>query len=182
MAAKSVTVDYNAADGLLYVTYTLSGPSPLAFGATERRDVIKRAVRDAADASVAALRHYAVTVDNDRESVLLRAATERLADARKEYDASVARLAAFVAATRIGPDTPMFASPSPARPGGSGEAPNSATAASVLQALYMERGKVESDLRALEASQQERLKLGEKQLSDPGKLPTADPLLNGARR
>lgn len=181
--SRSVVVDDNPADGLLYIHVTLQGPPRFASGASDLRDRVKDAARRAADAYADTLRAYVVDLDNDKELVLLRTAKTQLETARRDYDTSVANLAKFVQANRIGVGAALDIQSGVA--GTSREAASGTdkqSAASLLQQLYAQKGKAEVELRSLEAVTGARQKLLDKQVESATALPMEDPLLYQARQ
>lgn len=162
-----VPVD-NAADGLLYVTVKLPGPPRLAPGVAQRRSEVKGLAAKAANLYAVALRQYYASSDNDRDSVLLRAADRELAHAQAAYRRTSQRLVDFVHQLKgLPPDeTPSV---------------DSASSTTVLDSLYTEYGKTAYQISALSKSNALLRKDLLQQLSHLSILPADDPLLRTAR-
>jgi uncharacterized protein involved in exopolysaccharide biosynthesis len=172
---KDLKVDDNAADGLLYVTVNLEGPSrlwPDPGGA--RRKELSAAVARAANLYSDTLKSYLKNTDVDKELVLLRAADSQVTRAQQSYTDSIERLGDFVKHTR------MLAIPT-----GSSSSSGSSEASgggSQLASAMGRRGELQAKINSTD-----RLLNAEKGLlKDPKQslttLPEEDPLLVTARR
>lgn len=193
---KGVNVNDSAKDSLVFVSVSLPGPPRIAAGADARRKRVKQAASDAANAYSGVLAKYLSTSDTDREAVLLRAANEQLQTAHADYQAAVRRLGELVtrapkevAATAGSAELSFGNENSPGthlEPGS--KASSSPSGASVssgalqeMQALQMERGRLEADIQSEKAAQSTGRGLLKSQLKSLGSLPQEDPLLASAR-
>lgn len=183
MLTRSVLVDDNPADGLLYIQISLPGPPTWRPGPAGIRSKIKNAAMNCADAYADNLRAYVINVDNDRELVLLRAAKQQLGMARTAYDNSVSKLAHFVKRETGSLDvTQPLVADDPKTSTGGGDAKSTSTAGGILQQLYTQKGLAEVELRSLQAATNARAALVGKQIASVGALPEEDPLLISSRR
>jgi uncharacterized protein involved in exopolysaccharide biosynthesis len=171
MLMKSMKPDDNTTDGLLYVNVTLPGPARFQPGQTERRNQIKRAAADAANAYVAALRTYYTYSDNDRDTALIRGADSELARARQQYGESTDRLRAFVNGLKRVDPRAVPSDTDPAAAGNTG-----------LATLFGELSQTEAQISALQAGSGTEQRMTEGQLENIGQLPSEDPLLASARQ
>src|SRR5262245_41153179 len=96
MLMQGMTVTDNARDGLVYVSLTLKAPPFLIERGGSLRNRIKRSSVDALAAYSDSLREYVANADIDRDAVLLRGASERVASVRRQYDDSVERMLILV--------------------------------------------------------------------------------------
>lgn len=181
---QAVRVDDSERDGLIYVRVALPGPARLWPFAGRFRSRIKEAAAEAANAYGVALRRFVSTSDVDREQVLLRGAEDGLAETRERYDASVKRLATFVAERGYAGDDPgaAFAGGADGEPGAApGGETESASVARELEELYKRKAAAEVEIRSVETMLQTGQQLREAQLGVLGTLPSEDPLLTRAR-
>ncbi len=168
---KHVKVDDDATSGLLNITVSLPGPPHLSIGGGARTALVKKTSTDAANDYVAILRSYYVNNDNDREAVILRSADTETKQARADYDDAVRRLSGFAASLRS--EDPRSI-PNP----GKDLAP---PAADEIGDLYSSLAKVETQLRAVQASVGTTESLTAGQLGNLNAVPTEDPLLSATR-
>lgn len=169
MLVDSVRPDDNATQGLLYIRLSLPGPPRLAFGAGDRRDRVKQKVTEAANTYAAALRDYAITQDNDRDTVLLREADTQSRKARADLDDTINRMREFLRNLRHLDPRAMPASEADTKTAGE------------LLTLYQGLAQVEADIRALEAAHAAENRLVAGQLRNLSSLPAEDELLTDAR-
>lgn len=186
---KSLGVDDNVRDGLLYITVTLSGPSRLSPGGGPQRDKVKRKSAEAANAYIKELQDYVVNSDVDKETVLLRAAGNQLEKARNDYQQAIRNMIGFITQKR--PRTSVSISSDGSSSGigegsqgsGSGKGMNAPVDPLMrqLEALYVERGDLESRIQAAQATLRLSENLRSGQLNNINVIPSEDPLLAQAR-
>ncbi len=192
--SKSVALDDNAAEGLMYITVSLPAPPRYARHADGLRMGAQQASAQAANAYAEALRRYTVETDNDKEAVMLRMAENQIREARAGYDSAIDRLQAFVHQHRSGAGGAQAAQAAAAgdsgassgtdKGSGAGGDKNSASAAAAggeLGGLYRERASLEQDIQTREATRTARTAMLDNQLQSLSTLPGEDPLLTGAR-
>ncbi len=174
--SKSVGLDDNAAEGLLYITVALPAPPRYAGHANVLRDGARQASARAANAYAEALRRYTVETDNDKEAVMLRMAENQIREARAGYDSAIDRLQMFVHEHRGG-------NIATAQPAGDEKVGGASTlaAAGGLGGLYSERAQLEQEIQTREATRTARIAMLDSQLHSLATLPGEDPLLAGAR-
>jgi len=190
-----LSVTDNVKDSLVYVSVTLAGPPRFGFGVEAIRKRVKQAVAQTANAYTEILRDYIANSDTDRDTVLLRAADEQLRNAKQQYDAAATRLSRFVLQNSGVAMAPNQPEPDTATAGGaSGEggmtgqtgsiAPRPSTpsmSARELETLYIERGRLASEIQAETEGIRSSGSLRQSQLDHLGSLPAEDPLLTNAR-
>lgn len=176
------------ADGLLYINVTLAGPPRLAPQTAARRQQIKDAAAQTANAYATTLRDYYVNTDNDRDTALLRGANDQVREYRAEYDAAFDNELEFSRGLRG--TLPMLGTSSVRSSGGSGDSPSvgtgmtggvGGTSGAAVGSLYDQLARVEQDIKAAQASQRASQQAREKQLQGLGGLSSEDPLLTQAR-
>ena len=174
--SKSVGLDDNAAEGLLYITVALPAPPRYAGHANGLRDGARQASAQAANAYAEALRRYTVETDNDKEAVMLRMAENQIREARAGYDSAIDRLQMFVHEHHSG-------STATAQPAGDEKTGGASTLAAGggLGGLYSERAQLEQEIQTREATRTARIAMLDNQLHSLETLPGEDPLLTGAR-
>jgi uncharacterized protein involved in exopolysaccharide biosynthesis len=194
---KGVNVNDSAKDNLVFVNLSLPGPPRLSLGAGARRKKIMLAASDAANAYSTVLGRYLVTSDTDRESILLRAAGDQLQQAHNEYQKSVRRLGELVVRAPRGfaaapSSTALPAADSSSSSLGGQDSARTGTGSGMggsmssgaiqeLQALQLERGRLEADIQSERVAQSTGRGLVMNQLNSLGSLPQEDPLLATAR-
>ena len=180
LVKRSIKIDNNAADGLLYVNVSLGGPPKLAPDPDGKKAKIEHAVAAIADSYSAALGKYMKYSDTDKDSVLLREADRKLRAARQSYDDSITRLITFVRGERghaASGDAPVDSTSSSAS-----RLPGSAAAVTQLQSLYMKRGQLALSMKSAETGQSAVDSLLGQPLSALSTIPAEDPLLGDARQ
>lgn len=174
LLTKSVKPDDNAADGLLYIGVTLTGPpglSVLRHGPSAAQ--VKAAAAQSANAYAAALKHYYLTSDTDQGAVLLRGADNQVKLARADYEDALGHTQDFTRGlNKVDPRSAPTSGDSSAASSGS---------LSGLGTLYSSLATVQAELRAAQAARSTRDALTTEQLQDINNIPTDDPLLGDAR-
>ncbi len=176
------------ADGLLYINVTLVGPPRLAPQTAARRQQIKDAAAQTANAYATTLRDYYVNTDNDRDTALLRGANDQVREYRAEYDAAVDNALEFSRGLRGALPTPGTSSVRSSE--SLGDAPGTGagvtggvggTSGAAVGSLYDQLARVQQDIRAGEAAEQASQQARLRQLQGLGGLSSEDPLLTQAR-
>lgn len=167
-------------DGLLYITTSLQGPPRYAVDAETRKAQIAAAAKKVTDSYVISLFSHLDSTNTNRDTALLREAEKQLQLARTEYDASVTRLSDFIKDSPILPDASglRVSVPDDSPP----ESSATATAAGEMQALYLSKGQLEAEIKALEAARRATSNLVGGREENLTALPGEDPLLSEARR
>ena len=187
---KSVALD-DRSDGLLYLTVTLPGPSPLISGAAARTKQVQVAAKQVNDAYLQSLNHYLQTSNSNRGSALLHQARGQLNGARIAYNISVRRLT-DLAGGNVAPSISSSVSSAMAsavinsdssgdsiKPKSVGGPPD--TLGGGLQQLYLSRGQLAAEIQEGQAAQNGTSHLAASHLSELTALPAEDPLLAEAR-
>lgn len=178
------------ADGLLYINVTLAGPPRLAPSSqiAARREQIKDAAAQTANAYATTLRDYYVNTDNDRDTALLRGANDQVREYRAEYDAAADNALEFSRGLRGA--LPIEGTSSVRSRDSSGDSPSvgtgvtsgvGGTSGAAVGSLYDQLARVEQDIKAAQASQRASQQARERQLQGLEGLPSEDPFLTQAR-
>ena len=168
LMSKWLEVKDDSEKGLVLITVSLDGPPLLARSGVREREKLDAAAASAANAYALSLSRYYITTDNDRDSVLRRAAREELQRAQREYRRSVEMLQDFSRSLlRVDPkERPDFT----AAPG------------DALPDLYAALAQVDTQIRSSESQNETSDRLVDSQLENLPALPTEDPLLKDARQ
>lgn len=159
----------NPNDGLLYLDVSLPGPPRLSHGQEARRDEVQKTTALIANDYAKALQKYYAEYDNDRDTVLLRGAQEKLATARQIVEEKQRNYLAFLRGLK---NVDARALPNES---GSGGTPSASP--SELQGLYERLTSAEIDIATNEASRQKQRTILNKQLENLPSLPSEDQLL-----
>lgn len=179
---KSLKIDDNALDGLLYITVTLNGPARFGSDPNGRRQKLHDRVAVAAHTYAEKLKEYLIRSDTDKELALLRAAEGLSLKAEKRYDDAIENLGDFLRKNRK-PMLPSNSSSSGLSSGSSAGTGNSDISASgsQIQALYIKRGQLEAQIKAFDASHKVIADLLNQSADALTKMSDEDPLLTEER-
>lgn len=171
MLIKCAAPEDNASEGLLNINVTLPGPPKLSL-ASARRAKVKETAALAANTYVDYLKNWYLNNDNDRETILVKAADEELLKARTNYNSAIANLKDYAGKLgRVDPRaTPALDTNSPS------------PSVVVIARLYEELSGVETELKSKEASLNAEQAMVTGQLNNIANLPAEDPLLANARQ
>lgn len=173
LLTKSIKLDDNAADGLLYINISLPGQPKLSLARYPTQAQVENKVAETANAYALALKEYYLTNDTDTGAVLLRGADKEVRQARADYEDQLEQVMAFSRGLRhVDPRSAPMSST-----GGT----DSAVAAGGLGSLYSDLAHVEADLRSQQAAQKAQQEGVSRQLENLPQVPAGDPLLTDAR-
>jgi uncharacterized protein involved in exopolysaccharide biosynthesis len=180
---KSAKFDDNTTDGLLYITLSLDGPPRLALNASSRRDRVKQAVALATNTYATALKEYLKTSDDDRETVMLRAAEVQMQKARNSYEQALQHWIQFYRRSRVGTGMtgPSATGGSTGSTGSSTTSSDASVAISQFSALHVKKAQLEAQIKSLDTSISATHNLLNRSMRDLTGMPTEDPLLTEAR-
>jgi uncharacterized protein involved in exopolysaccharide biosynthesis len=174
---KGVKADENIMDGLTYINVTLPTLARFAPDPNGLRAKVKKATATIANEYAAQLGVYLEDNDTERETALRKQSKIELAQARREYDGAVNKLAMFVTNRENGKALAVSSGTSTPGP----TTAQSETAGGTLSGLYSRRAELEQQIRAANVKKEKITDLlngPEKNLLD---LAEEDPLLNEAR-
>lgn len=168
-------------DGLLYININLPAPPRFAFWQRRRAELIQRASARIAGDYVVSLQRYLASSNTDRDADLVREARKQLVVARKNYNNAVGKLAAMLMKA---PATTLASAA-----GGAQEedattgsmAGKSDAVAAQLQALYVDKSQIDTEIQAMRAAQQATVGIVASSPESVASLPGEDPLLQQAR-
>ena len=173
MLMKSIKLEDNAVDGLLYITVTLPGHPKLSLKHSPTDAQIKETVVQTTNMYTLVLKEYYRTSDNDQGAALLRGADKEIRQSRADYNAAFERAMDFNRGLR-GVD-PRSA------PGSGQTGPETGSSGDTLLPLYAALGQVQAELRSDQAARQTRDALTGQQIRNLADIPADDPLLATAR-
>jgi hypothetical protein len=156
---------------LLFVRVTLNGPPRLLPDPKHRGEQAKHLAAAIANEYVTQLREYYAENDNDRDSVLLKAADRELQRAHDEYEQSAANMRTFIRSMKKDISLPTSSSTSETSMGIPGS----------LMTLEEEAEKLQAEIRGAEAAQQAQSSGMQRQLVGLAAIPLDDPFLFIAR-
>jgi uncharacterized protein involved in exopolysaccharide biosynthesis len=169
---KSLKVEDNTSDGLLYITVALEGPPRLAPDRGQRQKVKTKAA-EAANAYYGKFQDYIRFTDVDKELVLLRGAEKLVHKEEQSYHSAISRLAAFVTNEHSHPVTGKDVK---------SDSLDVTTAGPQLSSLYARKAQLQSLMKSDEVYVEKTRKAltgGPDQISH---IPTEDQLLKQARQ
>lgn len=171
LVQRSVSLE-DKNDGLLYLSVTLPGPPRLSAGANRQQGAIRQAAKNLVDQYVGSLLTHLATSNTDSDVALVRQAKSQLQKARQDYDDAVRALSRFA----------QGAPPDAAAKGPDNGGAAAAAAGSELQALYLEKGRLEVEMRAGDTTRAATARVVAGDLDALIALPGEDPLLAETRR
>ncbi len=170
---KCLKVEESLTDGLVSIQITLPGSPRLRAHGKLKREIVAQKAADAANYFYSALKDYYINTDNERDTVLLRAAERESRKAAGAFDAAAENLKQFVRDLRK--YSPRSA------PSSSSTAESQSVAANELLTLYTSLSKVDADVKSAEAGMDTQGRLTGEQLNNLQILPSEDPLLSESR-
>ncbi len=170
---KCLKVEESISDGLVSIQVTLPGAPRLRGKGKLAGPIVAQKAADAANYFYSFLKDYYVNTDNERDTVLLRAAQKESIKAAASFDAAADRLKKFIHdLNRYSPRDIPASNSSDAQAGSANE----------LISLYSALSKADTDLRSAQAGVSTEGRLTGEQLNNLQIIPAEDPLLGESRR